>query len=141
MIHQSEGLSLGLEAEDDLLGVHTPLDDLEGHPPAERSLLLGFVDLAHATRTDFLQNLVGAYLFGDVRHKGCRMERRRELRTTISLGIVIVQKVFDFCTKLVIASAHAVEKPLAFVPALRRGVDEDLSHPFESVSAHRGLPD
>ena len=37
MVHHGQGLSLGLEAGDDLLGIHSRLDDLEGHPAAHRA--------------------------------------------------------------------------------------------------------
>ena len=53
-------LALGLEARDDLLGVHAQLDDLEGHPAADRLLLLGHIDHAAAAFADFLQQLVAA---------------------------------------------------------------------------------
>ncbi len=60
MVHQGQGLPLGLEAGDHLLGVHARLDDLQGHLAADRLLLLGHVDHAHAAFADLLQQLVGA---------------------------------------------------------------------------------
>ena len=36
VVHQRQGLALGLEAGDDLTGVHARLDDLEGHFAADR---------------------------------------------------------------------------------------------------------
>ena len=58
MIHQSDGLAFGLEAGDDLFGVHAQLDDLEGDAAADRHFLLGHPDAAHAAFTDFLEQLV-----------------------------------------------------------------------------------
>jgi hypothetical protein len=69
------------------------------------------------------------------------MEWRRELRSAIGLGVVITQKVFDLSTELAIAPARIFEKQVTLVTALRRGVDEDLSRPLESISAHQRLPD
>ena len=60
MVHQGQRLPLGLEAGHDLLGVHAQLDDLQGHPAADRLLLLGHIDHAHAAFADFLQQLVAA---------------------------------------------------------------------------------
>ena len=55
MIHQGQGLALGLEAGDDLAAVHAGLDDLEGDLAADRLLLLGHVDDAHAAFADLLR--------------------------------------------------------------------------------------
>ena len=48
MIHQRHGLPLGLEAGDDLVGVHARLDDLERDLAADRLDLLGDEDQAEA---------------------------------------------------------------------------------------------
>ena len=60
MVHHGQGLALGLEAGDDLPGVHAQLDDLEGDTAADRFLLLGHVNHAHAAFADFLEQLVAA---------------------------------------------------------------------------------
>ena len=60
MVHQRQGLPLGLEAGDDLAGVHARLDDLEGDLAAHRLLLLGHEDDAEAAFADLLQQLVRA---------------------------------------------------------------------------------
>ena len=60
VVHHRQGLPLGLEAGDDLRAVHARLDDLEGDLAADRLLLLGHVDDAHAAFADLLQQLVGA---------------------------------------------------------------------------------
>ena len=52
--HQGQDLPLSIEAGHHLLGVHAQLDDLEGHTPADRLLLLGLIDRAHPA---FAQNL------------------------------------------------------------------------------------
>jgi len=41
MVHHRQRLALGLEAGDDLVGVHAQLDDLQGDLPSDRFLLLG----------------------------------------------------------------------------------------------------
>ena len=48
VVHQRQGLPLGLEPGDDVARVHARLDDLEGHLAADRLLLLGHEDQAHA---------------------------------------------------------------------------------------------
>ncbi len=58
MVHEGQGLALGLEAGDDLAGVHAGLDDLECDLAADRFLLLGHVDGAHAPFADLLEQLV-----------------------------------------------------------------------------------
>ena len=60
MVHQGQGLPLRLEAGDDLPRVHAQLDDLQGHPAADRLLLLGHVDDRHAAFADLLEELVPA---------------------------------------------------------------------------------
>ena len=60
MVHQRQRLPLGLEAGDHLPRVHAGLDDLERHLAADRLVLLGHVDDAHAPFADLLQQLVGA---------------------------------------------------------------------------------
>src|SRR5207247_402627 len=60
VIHQREGLPLGLETGDDLPGVHAGFDDLEGHFAPDGLLLLGDVDHAHAAFADLFQQLVRA---------------------------------------------------------------------------------
>ena len=62
MVHHRQRLPLGLEAGDHLPAVHAGLDDLERHAAADRLLLLGHVDDAHAPFADLLQQLVGADL-------------------------------------------------------------------------------
>ena len=41
MVHQGQGLSLGLQSGDHLPGVHARLDDLQGHFAAHRLVLFG----------------------------------------------------------------------------------------------------
>ena len=60
MVHQGQGLALGLEAGHDLFGVHPQLDDFQGHAAADRFLLLGHIDHPHAAFADLLQQLVAA---------------------------------------------------------------------------------
>ena len=59
MVHECQGLALGLEAGDHLPGVHAGLEDLEGHLAADRLLLLGHEHQAEAPLADLFQQLVG----------------------------------------------------------------------------------
>ena len=54
MVHQGQGLPLGLKAGDDLAGVHAGLDDLDGDLAAHRVLLLGYEDQPHTAFADLL---------------------------------------------------------------------------------------
>ena len=60
MVHQGQRLALGLEAGDDLAGVHARLDDLEGDLAVDRLGLLGHEHPAKTAFADFLQQLVAA---------------------------------------------------------------------------------
>ncbi len=60
VVHQGQGLPLGLEAGDDLPRVHAELDDLQRHLAADRLLLLGHVDDAEASLADSFQQFVAA---------------------------------------------------------------------------------
>ena len=55
MVHHGQGLTLGLEAGDDLAAVHAGLDDLERHLALDGLGLLGHPDRAHAALADLLQ--------------------------------------------------------------------------------------
>ena len=60
VVHEGQGLPLGLEPGDHLAGVHARLDDLEGDLALHGLALLGHPDLAHAPFADPFQELVGA---------------------------------------------------------------------------------
>ncbi len=80
MVHEGQGLSLLLEARDDLACVHAELDDLERNLAADGLLLLGHEDASEAAFADELQELVvadlGADIFGDVGRVRFAAERR-----------------------------------------------------------------
>ena len=60
VVHQGEGLPLGVEPREDLARIHARLDELEGHAALDRLGLLGDPDGPHATFADLLQQLVTA---------------------------------------------------------------------------------
>jgi hypothetical protein len=60
VVHQRQGLALGLEAGDDLAGVEARLDHLEGDLAPHRVLLFGHVHHAEAALADALEELVAA---------------------------------------------------------------------------------
>ena len=70
MVHQCERLTLGLESGDNLLGVHSELDDFQGDASSNGLALLGHVDDTEAAFTDLFQQLVavhgGARSFGQL---------------------------------------------------------------------------
>jgi len=61
MLHQGEGLPLGLEAGNNLAGVHADFDELHGDTAIDGHLLLSAPDLAHAAFADEVQHLVAAH--------------------------------------------------------------------------------
>ncbi len=60
MVHHRQRLPLGLEAGDDLPGVHSRFDDLEGDFSLDGFLLFRQVDHTHSAFADFLKQLVRA---------------------------------------------------------------------------------
>ena len=60
MLHDRQGLALGLETGDNLSGVHSRLDDLERHLAPHRVSLLGHEDASHAPFADLLEQPVRA---------------------------------------------------------------------------------
>ena len=72
VVHEGQGLPLGLEAGDHLAGVHARLDDLERDLALHGLSLLGHPDLAHAAFADPFQQLVAAGNQGSRRGLGGR---------------------------------------------------------------------
>jgi hypothetical protein len=60
MIHQCQGLPLGLETGDHLAAIHACLDHFQGDHALDRLTLLGHPDRAHAAFAELLQQLVAA---------------------------------------------------------------------------------
>src|SRR5882672_3176252 len=58
MIHEGEGLSLGLETCDYTFGIHSGFDDLQGDTPADRFLLFSLEDDAASPFSYLLQQFV-----------------------------------------------------------------------------------
>ncbi len=58
MVHHRQRLSLGLEARDDLLGVHAQLDDLQCHAPPHRLRLFGYINHAAPAFANAFQKFV-----------------------------------------------------------------------------------
>ena len=77
VVHQGQGLAFGLEAGENLTGIHARLDYLEGDLALNRLLLVGKIDDATPTLADFLQQLVATNaatrLFG---HGNARLASR-----------------------------------------------------------------
>src|SRR5262249_25684830 len=60
MVHECQGLTLGLEPGEDGSRVHSRLDELEGNLALDGVDLLGEIDGTHTAFTDFLTELVAA---------------------------------------------------------------------------------
>ena len=78
--HDREGLAFGLEAGDDLRGVHARLDDLQRHLAADGTRLFGEPDFAHAARANALKKTVRADdRFGVRHHRGLSVAPMRSM--------------------------------------------------------------
>src|SRR5438105_6979640 len=58
MVHERERLSFSVKPGNDAFRVHAWFDDLQGHPPTNRFLLLSHEDYTAAAFADLLQQLV-----------------------------------------------------------------------------------
>ena len=133
VVHEGQGLSLRLEAGDDLAGVHAQFDDLEGDLAADGLLLLGHVDHRHAALADLLQELVPTN------------DRARALRRGSHVGsggqglagrlqeppglIVRLEQSLDSGTQRGIWSASPIQVSRSFRSGgLVQGLQEERSH-------------
>jgi hypothetical protein len=62
VVHQRQRLLLGFKTGNNLLGIHTRLDDLQGNLPPDGLMLLGKVDDAHTALPQNLQQLIAPNL-------------------------------------------------------------------------------
>src|SRR5437763_1081553 len=69
-VHQRQPLPLRLASREHLPGVHPGLDHLQGHQAADRLLLLGQPDFAHAALADHLHEFEPAAEDGPGRRAG-----------------------------------------------------------------------
>ena len=144
MIHHRQRLPFRLEAGDDLLAIQAGLDDLESDPAANRLLLLGHVDNAHAAFADFLEQLVraddGARTFGGERAGRGEGEGRRRSIQNAARGLMRRQQGFDAYTQGGVSAAGAVQVGRAFGGGrfFQGGGEEGL---FAIGGRHGGAPE
>ena len=102
MLHESQGLALGLEPGDHLTCVHARLQDFQSHPAADRMLLLGHEDHAEAAFPDLLDQFVGsnqrAYALTERGIDGPLKARQRGIEER-SLLVVDTQQCLDACCR------------------------------------------
>ena len=146
MVHEREGLALGLEAGDDLPGVHAELDDLEGDAATDGFLLFGHEDHATTAFADLLEELVTtdtvAGLFGEGNNHG-RRSGRTGLRVEGSLEEILdlaagLQYGLDLSAQYGIARTGLVEPGGAFGGGEFEGGVEN-PHFLSFVLVHGGL--
>jgi hypothetical protein len=112
MVHHGQRLPLGLEAGDDLLGIHPGLDHLEGNNALERPHLLGPEDRAHAPFADLLQQPVGS----DVRTRtfeqrlipGCGHIGQRDIEEKTILALMLGKQSLNAAAQILIRPAGGV---------------------------------
>ena len=139
MLHQRQGLPLGLEARDHLPRVHAQLDDLQRHAPLHRRFLLGHEDRAETALADQLQQLVApddrAGALADrracARTRRLLAARRRRRRRHESWRVLENrQQVFDLAPQPLVAAARAVQERGALPSRqLQRVVEDVLGRP------------
>jgi hypothetical protein len=114
VIHDRQGLTLGLEAGYDLARVHAGLDDFERDAAADGLVLLGHEDDAHATFADLLEQLIGADLGAGrfERRLGdrCAHARRRRIENETFLPLVLDEQPLDAREKFLVARARGFKK-------------------------------
>ena len=125
VVHERQGLPLGFESSQYLLGVHPPLDQFERHPAPNRGLLLGLPHLAHSPLANFLKKVEVADPFG-----------RTSVVRRVRCRAVDLQQGVYLATKVVVPSAFLVEIRCAFVARQLAGCQKDLLGPTVTVDAH-----
>jgi hypothetical protein len=121
MIHQRQGLPLGLEAGDHLARIHARLDELQRYLAAHRMMLLGDKHQAHAPFADLLHQLVrtdrgaGPFAHGLVERGGRLMSGRFEKAPHF---VMMHQELLHFAAQRLIAGAMRGQ---VFPPTLSRG--------------------
>jgi hypothetical protein len=146
VIHQREGLPLGLEPGDHLAGVHARLDDLQRDLAADGLGLLGHVHDAHAAFADHLQELVGAdgraraLAHGGRGDVGCGGGCEGRRGEEAAGRVVMAEQVLDLGPEPRIRAAGRVEegRPLRGVGQLGGGVEEAL--PVVCLCGHGAAP-
>ena len=129
MVHEREGLPLGLEAGDDAFGVHAELDDLEGDSAADRFFLFGHIDDAATAFADLLEEFIATDLvagfFGEREGDDDSPIRRRSGRWfEKTTGLFMrLEQIFHALAEWCVLAAGLLEVLGAFRCAeLQRGV-------------------
>src|SRR5262249_27460146 len=137
VVHEGEGLALGLEPGYHLLGVHARLEHLQGDLAANGPILLGQEDDAEAALADLLHELVrpddSPWAFGDRQFRD-RDRRAWQALPRISVGAQLNRRMFQ-------QAAGVSEGPQQDLDALaKRGVAAALPiEPGGAFDRVRGL--
>ena len=141
MVQQGQRLALGLEAGDDLLGVHARLDDFEGHPPPDGFQLLGHEHHAKAALADWLEQFVtsddGARPFSEGRFPRIEVSAQGVLLQELTDLLAGLEQRFDPLAKFGFIPAGGVEVAGAlFQRAQGQGLKEDRPHVIGLFAHH-----
>ncbi len=127
----ASGLALGLEAGEDLPGVHPGLDDLEGDHARDGLALLGHPDAAEAALADLLAQRVGADHVALGLGVGL-VEVLRPERITLGIRekrvslVGVRQQALHLQAQLGVVSTGVPEKSCPFLPLQRMGTDKQV---------------
>ena len=88
VIHQGEGLALGLEAADDGFGVHARLEDFEGDPTADGFALFGHENHAATAFADLFEQFVATdHIAGGVARRQGGIRHKKDADGAGGLGV------------------------------------------------------
>jgi hypothetical protein len=128
MVHQGQRLTFGVEAGHHRLGVHTPLDGLQGHPATDRLLLLGEEDLAHTACTEFLED--------PVRAESLRVGLGVRGRFDNGRATGVCEHRLDYGAKLRVLSTGFIQKSRPPPMIQRHGSQEQLPRSMSPGGTH-----
>src|SRR6267378_5245656 len=112
MVHQRKRLPLGFEARDNAFGVHTQLDDFQGHPPPHWLLLFRHVNHTASTLADLFEQFVApdaiTQLFMGNRNSDLRADLLRRLLQKIADASMGLKQRFYALAKRCVTATRAL---------------------------------
>ncbi len=148
MVHHRQSLPLGLEAGNNLPGVHTWLDDFQGNGALNRLSLRGHEHNAHAALADLLQQLVRPNnrprLLADRRRDRDFQFRRRRIENERRRPLMLFQQTFHALvqSKIIATGRRQHSRPFGVVGFLKScnknvSLAHGISSRYEVISPPR----
>jgi hypothetical protein len=131
VVHQGQSLPFGLEAGNDLPGIHSRLDNLERDPAVDRRLLFRHVHHTHSTFANLFEQLVRAN--ERARPLGWRQVRckvdcagkvcRRRIKQAVR-SVVCHEQRFEACAKRDVAGSGLVRYAIRSASGIATAVEK-----------------